>query len=93
MARHLQRIEHTTELVQWCDIRLESLKLGIDKPHIKRRVVNNQLRALNELREFSGDFFEGGLTGEKFERNAMHLQCAGVNVALRDGCIDGSDGL
>ena len=45
--------------------------------------MNNQLRSLNELRKFGSDFFEGGLPGEKFERDAVHLQCAGVNVALR----------
>ena len=82
MARHLQRIEHTTELVQWCDIRIESLKLGIDKPHIKRRVVNNQLRSLNELRKFGSDFFEGGLPA----RNSSVMPCTSSAPASMSRC-------
>ena len=63
-------------------IHLRKAQLDIDETHIERRVVNNQLGALNEVGKLLRDIAKAWLVLQKFWRDAMHLHRTGVNVAF-----------
>ena len=80
LARHRQRVGHLAQLGN--QRLLDAGQLGIQKAHVERRVVNDQLSATDVLQEIVGDFGKLGFVFKVLEADAMHLGGALIDFAL-----------
>ncbi len=58
-------------------------KFVVDEANVERCVVNDQLRALDELEEFIGDFGKPRLADQKFVGDTVNTDRAFVTFAIR----------
>ena len=83
VPRHLKRIHYATHTVQRTDAWFQPIQLGINKAHIKGRVMDHQLCAPYKLDKLLCDLTERRLTGQKLQRDAVDFQCPSIDVPLR----------
>src|SRR3990167_8834300 len=62
---------------------LDQGKFVVDKANVERRVVDDQLRALDEVEELIGDFLEARFVFDKVVGDAVHRNRAFVDFAIR----------
>ena len=55
----------------------------VEKRRVERSVVNQKLRSLQIFRQFGGDLGKALLRRQEFACQAVHLECAGIAVAVR----------
>lgn len=83
LARHHQGIEHRAVIAHVGAFALpQQGELVVDEANVERRVVNDQLGALDELVEFIGDFPEARLVGHVFVGDAVNRDGAFVDLAI-----------
>ena len=58
-------------------------KFVVDEANVERRVVDDQLCALDELEELVGDFGKARLANEEFVGNTVHTYRTLVALAIR----------
>jgi hypothetical protein len=83
VPRHLQRIHDTANSIERADGGLQPIQFGIDKAHIKGRVMDYQLGASHKLHKLRCNLAKSRFASQKLLRDAVHFQGAGVDVPLR----------
>ena len=58
-------------------------ELGVQESHVEGGVVNDELRIAHEIQELRADLREPGFLRELLAAQAVHLERALVDVALR----------
>src|SRR6185369_1044040 len=80
LARHGERI---ADAAHGLDARAaDALQLGIEERDVERRVVDQELAAIDELEELVGDVHETRLVEEVLDREPVHLRRGQVDGAL-----------
>ena len=92
VPRHLQRVHDTANRIERADGGLQSIQFGIDKAHIKGRVMDYQLGASHKLDKLRCNLAKSWFARQKLLSDAMHFQSAGVDVPLRLDVFDDSGG-
>ena len=77
---HLQRIYHTTNTVERADSGLKSIQFGVDKAHIKGRVVDHQLCTTHKFDKLLCDLTKDRFAGQKFLSYTVHFQRASIDI-------------
>ena len=82
VPRHLQRIHDTANSIERADGGLQPIQFGIDKAHIKGRVMDYQLGASHKLHKLRCNLAKSRFASQKLLRDAVHFKSACVNVPL-----------
>ena len=82
LPRHQQRVEHLAELADATGRFGQARELGVEERDVERCVVDHQLGTAHELDPFGGDVREAWLSPEELGREPVHLQRAGIDVAI-----------
>jgi hypothetical protein len=81
--RERQRIENVAQPRDLADRPGQSPQLGIEKRNVERSVVNDELRATDELDQLIDDVRKARLLREKFVGDAVNLQRAPIDFSIR----------
>ena len=88
LARERQRVDHRAEVAHPARRTGQALQLRVEERDVERRVVNHQLRAVDELEQLVDDVREARLLREEFVGDAVHVlrgavdQPVGSQVAM-----------
>jgi hypothetical protein len=82
LPRHLQRIEHRAMVADPAWRVRQPSEFGIEERDVERRVVDDELRAAQELHQLDGDLRKPRLPSEKLGGQAVNQQCARVDFPL-----------
>src|SRR5690554_1060835 len=74
-----QRVDDAAVVSGFPD-RLEARKLGVHEADVKSRVMYNQLRTLDKLKKFIGNFGEPGFVCQKLIGDAVNGDSFGLNL-------------
>ena len=80
-ARELERIEHRAIIFDTSPGRAQHVEFRVDETDVERCVVNDKFRSPNKLDEIRRNLRKLGFVPQVFERDAVYLDCAGVDLA------------
>ncbi|MNN56204.1 hypothetical protein D3C81_1711210 [compost metagenome] len=83
LAGHHQGVEHRAVVADVAALGLpQQGELVVDEANVERRVVDDQLGALDELEELVGDVLEARLAHQVFVGDAVHRDGAFIHFAV-----------
>ena len=83
LARERQRVDHGAEVAHPARGARQALQLRVEERDVERRVVNDQLRAVDELEQLVDDLREARLLREELVGDAVHVLRGAVDRPVR----------